>query len=176
MPKTEIKEPIEVVQYQWIKGDNQGTIEEYASTKGKFIEFKSGRRCNKALVGEYINKIDLDNTVLEFEDPLQVIKNPSKVKPITPIPAKTANPIEKVSSPIIPLFEKSKKKKTKLNVRVEMELPSKEFLEVLQESWEEDILSIQAEFIVSKIADPKQFLTEKIKVSLSEWFSKTTKG
>tara|TARA_R100000005_G_scaffold31209_1_gene14050 strand:+ start:157 stop:684 length:528 start_codon:yes stop_codon:yes gene_type:complete len=173
MPKTKKKETEEIVQYQWIKGENQGIIEDFVKEEGKFFVFKSGRKCNKNLLGEFINLVDPFNPALEFDDPLRNTEV-KKVKPITPIPAKNANPIEKVSSPIIPLLDKAKKKKTKLNTRIEMELPSKEFLDVLQQSWDEDVLSIQAEYIVSQISDPKQFLVDKIKVSLADWFGQSS--
>ena len=79
------------------------------------------------------------------------------------------------SSPIIALLEKAKTKKTKLNTRIDMNLPSKEFINVLQQSWDEDILSILSEHIYSNIDNPEEFLIERIKVALSEWFHTTPK-
>ena len=170
----EIKEAIE--EYQWIKGEHQGIIEVYKDTKGKFLVFESGNKCNKELIGEYIHKIDMFNPALEFDNPLT---KQSKPKP-GEVAAKAVEVImEKpaiVQSPIVSLLEKAKTKKTKLNTRIEMNLPTKEFLDVLQQSWDEDILSIQAEYIVSQIEDPKQFLTDKIKMSLSDWFKSGSKG
>jgi hypothetical protein len=165
----QIKEEVE--KYQWIKGDNQGTVEVVKSTDGKFILFKSGKRCNHAVLGEFMMKIDLENPVLHFDDPLAASAVPNKTvaKPVeSEYVAKAGT--HNIKSPIIPLLEKAKTKKTKLNTRIQMDLPSKEFIDVLQNSWDEDILTIQAEYIVSKIEDPKEFLIEKIKVALSEWF------
>ena len=168
----QIKEEVE--KYQWIKGDNQGTVEVVKSTDGKFILFKSGKRCNHAVLGEFMMKIDLENPVLHFDDPLAASAVPNKkVVDSTDI----AKPdVHYITSPIIPLLEKAKTKKTKLNTRIQMDLPSKEFIDVLQNSWDEDILTIQAEYIVSKIEDPKEFLIEKIKVALSEWFYTSPKA
>lgn len=164
----------EVEKYQWIKGDHQGTVEVVKSNDGKFILFKSGKRCNHAVLGEFMMKIDLENPVLQFEDPLAASAKPNKKVVDTTDIAKTETHI--IPSPIIPLLEKAKTKKTKLNTRISMDLPSKEFIDVLQQSWDDDILTIQAEFIVSKIKDPKEFLTEKIKIALSEWFYTSPKA
>jgi hypothetical protein len=79
----------------------------------------------------------------------------------------TAN---KPTSPIISLLKKAKTKKIPLTTKIDVKLPSKEFLAVLQDNWNDDILEIQAEFIVSQIEDPKQFLEDKIKSSLAIWF------
>ena len=69
----------EVVKYQWIKGDDQGTLETYVDTDGKFLVFESGRRCAKNLIGKFIQKIDFENPALEFDDPL--LKTPKSKKP-----------------------------------------------------------------------------------------------
>lgn len=179
--KTEKESVIEPVKYQWIKGDNQGTVETVSDTNDKFVMFKSGSRISHSVIKEFMLKIDMDNPVLQFDDPL--------TKPIQPKPGEVAAKAVEVaknmeslraavnqsrqplpSSPILPILEKAKTKKTKLNVRISMDLPSKEFIDVLQKSWDDDILTIQAEYIVSKIEDPEQFLIDKIKVALSEWF------
>ena len=170
----QIKEEVE--KYQWIKGDHQGTVETVDAIDDKFFVFKSGKRCSKAVLGEFMLKIDLENPVLQFEDPLNTIKPIAKPVEAEDV-AKTGT--HNIKSPIIPLLEKAKTKKTKLNTRIQMDLPSKEFIDVLQQSWDDDILTIQAEFIVSKIEDPKEFLIEKIKIALSEWFytsPKTTRS
>jgi len=180
MPK-QLEKEIEVeVKYQWIKGDNQGTVETYKSTDGKFFVFESGKRCNQEVIGEFMMKIDFENPVLQFEDPIGSVTAKPKNKKVSAemknfkealIQSKMPAP----SSPIVSLLEKAKTKKTKLNTRISMDLPSKEFIDVLQNSWDEDILTIQAEYIVSKIEDPQEFLIEKIKVALSEWFHTTPK-
>jgi len=175
----QIKEKKEVEQYQWIKGDNQGTVETVKSTDKKFIVFESGKRCTHAVLSEFMLKIDMNNPVLQFDDPLAIPAKPNNKKV-----AKEMKEFKKAlissrgpapSSPIIPLLEKAKTKKTKLNTRISMELPTKEFIDVLQQSWDDDILTIQAEYIVSKIEDPQEFLIEKIKVALSEWFHTSPK-
>ena len=173
---SQVKEK-EVVQYQWIKGDNQGVVESFDKMDGKFFVFESGKRCNQEVIGEFMMKVDLDNPVLQFADPIGMVKKPKEVAKNMKEFKEAIHEIKQPPkpSPIISLLEKAKTKKTKLNTRISMDLPSKEFIDVLQNSWDEDILTIQAEYIVSKIEDPQEFLIEKIKVALSEWFHTTPK-
>jgi hypothetical protein len=177
MPET--KE--DIVQYQWIKGDKQGTVETLQSNDGKWITFQSGRRCNKDLVKEFLMKIDTDNPILQFDDPVQSTKKPAKKVAKQPkkkiefgeVAAKMIE--EKLQSPSIPLIEKAKTTKTKLNVRINCDLPSKAFIEVLEESFDEDIIKDLAEFLVSKIEDPKQYLIDNMKRSILEWYKYNNK-
>ena len=174
MPKTETKE---IVQYQWIKGDNQGTIETYKDTKGKFLVFESGRRCSDAVLGEFMIKIDPENPSLQFEDPVgtePTVVKPELVKVNKPIEPKVEK-TPKQESHVIPLIEMAKKDKTKLNVRLEIELPKKTFIKVMEDSFKDDILEVLSEYIVSEIEDPKQYLIDSLKGSISEWYKYNNK-
>ena len=180
MPENEI----EVQQYQWIKGDHQGKVETFVETEGKFLVFESGRRCNKSVLKEFMMKIDMDNTALQFDDPLQkVTKSTPKKKAIEKKMPELKKAIVESrlplpQSPAIPLIEKAKKTKTKLNVRMNCDLPNKAFIKVLEESFDEDVINDLAEFLVSKIEDPKQYLIDCMKGSILEWYkynNKTTK-
>ncbi len=178
----------EVVQYQWIKGDDQGTIETYVDTDGKFLVFESGRKCNKQLIGEFVQKIDMFNPALEFDDPLtkpkpgevaakavEVSKNMESLRLIGHNQSRQPLP----ESPTIAIIEKAKTRKTKLNVRMNCDLPNKAFIKVLEESFNEDVIEMLAIHLVSKIEDPEQFLIDNLKGSISEWYkynNKTTKG
>ena len=131
---SQVKEK-EVVQYQWIKGDNQGNVETFDKMDGKFFVFESGKRCNQEVIGEFMMKVDLDNPVLQFEDPIGSVKKsqPHTSKKLENNRNNLTNAINEIkqppkSSPIIALLEKAKTKKTKLNTRIDMNLPSKELL------------------------------------------------
>lgn len=175
----EIKE--DIVQYQWIKGDKQGTVETLKSNDGKWLTFESGGRCNKDLEEEFLLRIDIDNPVLQFDDPIRSTKKPTKKVAKQPkqkiefgeVAAKTIE--EKLQSPSIPLIEKAKTTKTKLNVRMNCDLPSKAFIKVLEESFDEDVIKDLAEFLVSKIDDPKQYLIDSMKGSILEWYKYNNK-
>ena len=169
----------EKTRYQWIKGDDLGSVETVTDNSTDFWVFESGRRCNHKLLDEFMIPIfdeadilplaTIEKEVKKLKDKPKK-KRPQVVKKITSKPKST--PIKKVDSPIIALLEKAKVSKTKLNTRIEMDLPSKNFIEVLQDSWDEDVIDILSKHIVSKIEDPKKFLSEKIKISLKDWFSK----
>lgn len=180
----------EIVQYQWIKGEDQGKVETLIDSKGKFLVFESGNKCNKGLIGEYMQKIDMDNPILAFDDPLA--KRP-KPKPgeVAAKAVEVAKNMESLrqavnqsrqplpESPTIAIIEKAKTRKTKLNVRMNCDLPNKAFIKVLEESFNEDVIEMLAIHLVSKIEDPEQFLIDNLKGSISEWYkynNKTTKG
>ena len=180
----------EVEQYQWIKGESQGVIETYVETKGKFLVFESGNKCNKELIGEFIQKVDIFNPALQFEDPLQESVNP-KPGEVAAKAVEIAKNMESLreavnqsrqpipESPTIAIIQKAKTRKTKLNVRMNCDLPNKAFIKVLEESFNEDVIEMLAIHLVSKIEDPEQFLIDNLKGSISEWYkynNKTTKG
>ena len=178
--------------YQWIKGDNQGTVEIYQEDQGTFMCFASGNRCNKELVGEYMIPIYDDSEILSFTDVQDEAKvNTAKTKSsrnkmtqglkyddevkTTPKPKAAPKSIpQQTTSPLVSLLEKSKKSKLKLNTRLDMQLPSKEVISVLQESFEEDILDVLSKYVVYNIKDPKTFLEKRIKASIKDWFGKKT--
>ena len=170
----------EKTRYQWIKGEDLGCVETVTDNSTDFWVFESGRRCNHKLLDEFMIPIFDDNDILPLstiDEEVKKIKNKPKkkrpqVKKIVPKSQPKSTQKKVGDSPIIALLEKAKVTKTKLNTRIEMDLPSKNFIEVLQDSWDEDIIDILSKHIVSKIEDPKEFLSQKIKVSLKDWFSK----
>ena len=44
--------------YQWVKGDNQGVVENIAEAKGEWIYFQSGRRIKSELLQEFMLPIN----------------------------------------------------------------------------------------------------------------------
>lgn len=44
--------------YQWIKGENKGTVENITETKDEWVIFQSGRRINKDIVNEFMLPIN----------------------------------------------------------------------------------------------------------------------
>ena len=67
------------------------------------------------------------------------------------------------------------KTNTKLNVRLEIELPKKNFIKVMEDSFDDNILEVLAEYIVSEIKDPKTYLIDSLKGSISEWYKYNNK-
>lgn len=159
----------EIKRYQWIKGDNVGDLENLSESDGKFLVFESGRRCNKNLIGEFVLEITHDSEILSLGT--QEAK-PTKVSPsILEKPNKTKT--KRISSnPIIPVLEKAKTKSIKLNIRIPMNLPSKEFISVLNESFDDDVLDILSEYIISNIENHREFLKDHSLKAIKDWYKK----
>lgn len=51
---------------QWVKGDNQGLVEEIAERKEEFIYFRSGRRINSAIINEYMIPINHEEQIIQI--------------------------------------------------------------------------------------------------------------
>lgn len=163
----------EIKRYQWIKGDDQGTVEEYVETDGKFLVFQSGRRCNTSLLPEFMVEINDPSEILAFEDPkVEVLQKQAKARKSnkTPEPVKVTKTPEE--NPILSVLKKSKTTNTKLNIRVQLELPTKDLLTVLQTSFDDDVIDILSGHIVSNIDNTNEYLQEKIKDSIQDWFNK----
>jgi len=164
--------------YQWIKGDDLGSVEVKTDYIEPFLVFESGRRCSDKVINEFMIPILVDEDILPLKNIETAVKALPKKKPRKPAPPSSQKKSKgpkggiEVSSPIIPLLDKAKKTDTKLNIRLSLKLPSKEFLSVLQDSWDEDVLDLLSKHLYNEIKNPKEFLTSKIKASLSEWFHK----
>lgn len=154
-----------IIEYQWIKGDNQGIVEKVVSEEGDFIQFETGRRCNKNIINEYMIKLDMDNTPLQFENPIS-----KPLKQVKPIEKPTIIKEQKAKSPIISLIEKTKTKKVKLNITLECELPNKAFIKVLQDSFEDDISLDLAEYVLISFENPEKYLLGRLKESIEKWY------
>jgi hypothetical protein len=164
----------DIVRYQWIKGEDQGQVEELIESEGKFLKFASGRRCNRELINEFMIEIQHDSDILPLGGEMKVsTKNTTKRKSKPSVLESKPEPKNVQSNPIISILDKSKTKRTKLNIRMEMELPTKEFISVLQESFDDNILEILSGYIVSKIEDPEEFLKEQINNSIKDWYEKS---
>ena len=172
--------------YQWIKGDEQGTLDIFLKEEDGFLTFESGRRCNKELVDEFLIPIYFDEDILSFTDVqdtsiIKASKAKSKYNKAieglavdgdgsTPKDIPTIKNV--IVSPLIPLLEKSKKKSIKLNTIIDMSLPSKEVLNVLSDSFDDDVIDVLSKYIVSQTKDPKSFLEKRVKSSIKDWFGK----
>lgn len=160
------------VRYQWIKGEHQGKVEEFVEEDGKFLKFASGKRCNKELIDEYVIQILDDSQILPFEGESKTKTTKTKRASKSSVLHKETKPKIKPTNPIIPILDKAKTKKTKLNIRIEMELPSKEFLSVMEDSFDEDIIDTLSDYITSKIENPVNFIKQHISNSLKDWYKK----
>jgi hypothetical protein len=53
-----------------------------------------------------------------------------------------------------------------------MNLPSKEFISVLNESFDDDVLDILSEYIISNIENHREFLKDHSLKAIKDWYKK----
>lgn len=155
------------MEFQWIKGDDVGSIESYKNVAAVgddfFIEFTSGKRMNMKLLDEFLiyypapPKQDLGLRA----DFIEVAK-PSSVTSIVYSDPPVRNQSEE--SPIYKLLKKQKKNSVEVSIKLKLNLPSKELYGVLSSSFddaEKDII----DFVLSgvDIDDIKASLADSIK-------------
>lgn len=150
----------ENINYQWIKGDNIGIIEKFKESSNGFIIFESGRRINENLLYEFlievndeIDTLDINNIPkvktafdieteagLKFEKNINNKKNQSGVKNI-----KSENPIR------ILLEKQSKNNSVKVEIEFDINIPKKEVIKLLQESFNDNVEEELISFIKDKL-------------------------
>jgi hypothetical protein len=170
----ELHEKFSEFDFTWLKGDNAGDTERYSRMAGtpdlKFVVFQSGNRINIDLLDEYMTTFPKSHVALD----LNPVHSAPAVIPIQPVqPAQTS--VQSISyaestqvnsdSPIFKLLEKQKKNMIDVNIKLKINLPSKDLYNVLIESFEgaEDEV---IEYIINGIQ------IEEIKKSLSESIKK----
>jgi len=138
--------------FQWIKGDYEGKISTVVDTfiedNIEFLVFEDGSQCNSALIGEYIINIP------EGESPrIPVVTNQElhqkrQAEPVLKEYKEAA--VDKLTHPVHDLLKISKKKKTKLEISIDIDMPSDELIRIINDSYEngDDIIG---EYLVSAI-------------------------
>lgn len=158
-----------ILKYQWIKGDNTGTIEQYVSASDGFIFFESGRRINAELLNEFMMQVHSDADLLNIEQPK--VKTRKDVEAETGLQFEDDNkePVKRVEqeNPIVKLLKKqSKNNKIKITLEFDVNVPKKEVMSLLQESFEEDIIQEVVNFSKSKLN--KKEIVDKVYSQLEE--------
>jgi len=160
-----------ILKYQWIKGDNTGTIETFVETVDGFMVFESKRKLNQQLLGEFMIQIHSDADVLKME-PTKALdieaetglkyENSNKNTPIQQAAQKVepANPIR------ILLEKQSKNNKVKIELEFEVNVPKKEVIELLQDTFDEDVNEEVIKFSKDKLN--KQEIIDKVYSRLEE--------
>jgi hypothetical protein len=150
----EMKEP---QIFQWVKGEYEGklvkVVDSFVDDNLEFLVFEDGSQCNSALIGEYIMPVAPGAT-----PPLPVVSAfAPPVPPKPPVSKESAVPqksakVETAASghPVHELLKVSKKKQTKLQLVLEVEMPSEDLIRVVNESYENGG-SIIGDYLVSTI-------------------------
>ena len=156
--------------YQWIKGDRTGEMVKFKEitqddTGDQFVNFTDGTRIRGSLFQEYLipSEVEIDNdeifgrNVPVSNDRRLQVGNVSvnTVYAVTP---------KRSESPIRVLLEKQKPNWVKINIELEINIPTKELYEILSNSFEEAEKEI-IEFCTEELEmeDIKKALGETLK-------------
>jgi hypothetical protein len=131
-----------VTHYQWIKGDNSGSIVTIKDTDDQWINFNEGGKLAKDLKDEFLQVLDAD-IANEFIKPQPIAIIPPTIEKVKP-------PID---SPIRVLFNKQKKNnKVKLLLEFPINIPTKGVYELMSTSFDkEEVDEKLHDFIVDQL-------------------------
>jgi hypothetical protein len=171
----ELKSELSNSDFQWIKGEQTGTIEKYESVSEegslKFLNFKGGNRINVEILREFMDIFP--SSLIDFG------VNPVPVKNNLPQPAKESkvNSIKYDStvqagveeSPIYKLLKKQKPNWVNVNISLKLNLPTKSLYNVLISSFDDadtEISNYVTEGV--EIEDIRNAIAESIRTSFYE--------
>jgi hypothetical protein len=175
----ELHEKFSAFDFTWMKGDNTGNTERYVkmsepSPGMKFIVFQGGNRINVDLVDEYMTTFPKAPGSIDFNEsakPNPVIHAPFNHAPpknIVETKVQSISYTEDITrdydSPIYKLLAKQKKNLMDVNIKLKINLPSKDLYNVLIESFE-GAESEVIDFIINgiEIDEIKKSLADSIK-------------
>ena len=154
---TKEKEVIESKHWQWIKGDETGSVVTIKDEDGEWINFTQGGRLAQALKAEYLQELDSDiagefvKTTNSVVDPLnQSSALISQIAETTSaVPA-----LETTLSPIRVLFNKQKKNnKVKLLLEFPINIPTKGVYELMSTSFDKEEVDEKLHDFISEQLD-----------------------
>lgn len=159
--------------YKWTKGDNNGKVCEYKDSFRDgpggiiWINFKDGSRINYSLLDEYMMRIDSSSIVTEQNNLIEStdiknVRNASQIRKInTP-----------VTSPVISLLEKQKPNWVNVEMKLELNLPTKSLYNVLTSSFEDAEEEI-IEFVVRDL--DIEVVKESLRINIKEIYNNNGK-
>ena len=132
-----------VTHYQWIKGDNSGSIVTIKDTDDQWINFNEGGKLAKDLRDEFLQVLDAD-IANEFIKPQPIAIIPPTIEKVKP----------SIDSPIRVLFNKQKKNnKVKLLLEFPVNIPPKVIYELMSTSFDKDEVDEQLfSFILDQLS------------------------
>lgn len=168
--------------FEWVKSEKQGDIcrfREFAIVNGEeYVVFNDDSRVKSMLLGDVVLKHQHESQILgremaaqpkatnpdePFEFPVdsdlmtKAQQAPKRVNYVNDTRQYVPPPVAKVDSPIMAILEKSKKRKQKVVLEIQMEVPSAEVLSIVRENFsgsEEELYN----FFISKM-DKKKFVS-----------------
>jgi hypothetical protein len=134
--------------FQWIKGESQG---KFVRSTGKtvndgmteYLIFEDGSQCNVQLIGEWL-------IPMEVPDPYVAAKPATQPEAPTPQPISQKEAPAPISNPVYDLLKMSKKKPSKIQLNITIDMPSEELIKIIEDSYEGGEESIK-EYLVSTV-------------------------
>jgi hypothetical protein len=159
--------------YQWVKGDYTGRIETVNSYLDEndlnFIVFESGKRINADLLLEYLIEVP-EHQAKIAEESAVIDELPTLAAPATPV----IQPVKPISqSPIMQLLLNQKNESiNSIEVSLEIKIPRKEMVDVLKNSFGEEIEEDLYQYIHNQLdySVIKETVQEKIKKFIQEYY------
>lgn len=174
----------DVVKYQWKKGENFGKVVEVASTDKDFIHFTDGSRIFKAVVGEFLEKVQGDQLPLPGAEVVaaklagEEVPQTGPVQDQTPtVATNTSTPVETTVEPTVMgkmIMKMSKKNVVNVPLQINLNIPTPALHTMLSEGMEtedlnEEILQVALQQIeIDKLQD---YVRENITNFLTEYYS-----
>jgi len=173
---TAVQENIE--QYQWIKGDNFGTIVSVESTDSEFINFTDGSRVFKAIQSEFLEKINDGVIPLPGADKANMMLNQntkSTIKQVSSIsqPVQKTTPVKEESIMGKMISKMSKKNVVNVPIQINLNIPTPELYSILSGGMEEGDLNEEImEVALSQIQIEKlqEYIKGNVTMFLSEYY------
>jgi len=163
--------------YQWIKGDNFGDTVTVKSEDTEFIYFTNGEQIYKNLVREFLQEI-INNELplpgfnegisLKPVQPRQILQEQAIVKEVKSKQEET--PLEKL------ILKLSQKNVESINVKLGINIPKKDVVEMLIENSDEsrdELLAAITKMAVAQITIDKlqEFIKEEINSYLNNYYN-----
>lgn len=164
-----------IKEFQWIKGDNVGQITMFQDVVQDdgivFVTFTNNTRCNISLLDEYILKLGIGDKPLEIGSDMQdaIEQSSDQVNTAVVGPAKMKNNNVISNNPIHELLKKRKINLMGISIDLELNVPPKELLLILEDSFdnaEDDVVN----FVLSSISTDD--IKKSVKSALSEYYKK----
>ena len=155
--------------FKWMKGENNGKVCEYRDIAKDdpsgmiWINFKDGTRINYSLLDEYMMRVDSSSIVT----PEPINADYQEVKNVRNAISGPKTTIKK-TNPIISLLEKQKPNWVNVDMKLELNLPTKSLYNVLTTSFEDAEDEI-IEFVVRDL--DIEVVKESLRINIREIYN-----
>ena len=174
-------EASEVKKFQWIKGDNFGNVVEVSHEDNEFYYFTNGSQIYKSIHREFLMQVQGSELPLPAANEAPAIKSSPIQTPVISETIEKSTPapqiIESKETPLEKLILKlSQKNVESINVKLGINIPKREVVEMLIENSDEsreEILESITKMAVAQITIDKlqDFITEEVNSHLNKYYN-----